>query len=185
MHTTTNSRRKPNPLLFVGLAAIAIVCIIVVLITVSNKGYEKLVSASVNALVEQDIDTLIELSSDIYSASKNEDDVFQLESIYEYVAEELAERFEDEVGYRYKTSFKIEEVREPSKRRIEKLLDYFAEYIDEDEFDLGKIKKIILAEVVVTAKKGRSSDEQTVYFTMMQEDRDWKLVLITLDNSGF
>lgn len=185
LHTTTNSRRKPNSLLFVGLAAIAIVCIIVVLITVSNKGYEKLVSASVNALVEQDIDTLIELSSDIYSASKNEDDVFQLESIYEYVAEELAERFEDEVGYRYKTSFKIEEVREPSKRRIEKLLDYFAEYIDEDEFDLGKIKKIILAEVVVTAKKGRSSDEQTVYFTMMQEDRDWKLVLITLDNSGF
>lgn len=89
------------------------------------------------------------------------------------------------MGYRYKTSFKIEEVREPSKRRIEKGLDYFAEYIDEDEFDLGKIKKIILAEVVVTAKKGRSSDEQTVYFTMMQEDRDWKLVLITLDNSGF
>lgn len=115
----------------------------------------------------------------------NEDDVFQLESIYEYVAEELAERFEDEVGYRYKTSFKIEEVREPSKRRTEKGLDYFAEYIDEDEFDLGKIKKIIFAEVVVTAKKGRSSDEQTVYFTMMQEDRDWKLLLITLDNSGF
>jgi len=185
LHTTTNSRRKPNPLLLVGLAAIAIVCIIVVLSTVSNKGYEKLVSASVNALVEQDIDTLIELSSDIYSASKNEDDVSQLESIYKYVAEELAERFEDEVGHRYKTSFKIEEVSEPSKRKTEKLLDYLEEYIDEDEFDLGKIKKVILAEVVVTAKKGRFSDEQTVYFTMMQEGRDWKLLLITLDNSGF
>ncbi len=89
------------------------------------------------------------------------------------------------MGYRSKTSFKIEEVREPSKRRTEKGLDYFAEYIDEDEFDLGKIKKVILAEVVVTAKKGRFSDEQTVYFTMMQEGRDWKLLLITLDNSVF
>lgn len=152
-------------LMIIAVAGIKIIC--------SFTGTNGLVRKVMVSYEKYDIDTIISLSSDMYYYSDYENYV---EEYFEYAVGQNIDNFEDAVGHSYKMTYEVEEIYELSQRKQDEMLKNIENvYTD---FDVNLIKKIMVANVKVTAKQGSKSVTRTVKITMSKEGKTWKVLYL-------
>ena len=137
--------------LVAGLMVLLIVAGIAFNVVSQYTGYNGLLRKVMAAYEKYDIDTLISLSSNMYYYG-DEDSV-------EYY-------FESKVGETYAMS----------ERKENDLLDDIENaYMD---FDISKIKKVVVADLTLTAKQGNKSTNRDMNIVMTKENGSWRLLYI-------
>ena len=135
-------------------------------------GPKGLVRKAMKAYEKYDIDQLVSLSSDMYFYGGED----EAESYFGYGVGNDLDDLENSVGHSYKLTYKIKEIYDLSERRLDELLDSI-EYLY-PYFDVDNIKKISVASVSVTAKKGSKSVNRNIEITMTKEGKEWKILYI-------
>lgn len=155
-----------------GLAMIVVAVILIVCIISQSIGYKGLLRKVMVAYEKYDIDTLVSLSSDIYYYG--EEDLVEY-TFKQQVSSDL-DYFESVVGHNYKLTYEVNEIYVAPDRKVEKMLDgvedaYFG-------FDPSIIKKVVIADLTVTATRGSKSTKRNLNIVMTKENGDWKLFYI-------
>lgn len=168
--------QKKNKKFLKGIITLVLVAVVIVggINMVSRYiGYNGLLRKTMSAYEKYDIDTLISLSSDIYYYFEVED---YAEDYFERAVGETLDEFESSVGHNYEFSYKIDEVYEASERQEKEFIEMIeATYPD---FGVSLIKKIVVADITITAKQGHKSVQKDVSIVMSKEDKSWKLLYI-------
>ena len=158
--------------LVAGLMVLLIVAGIAFNVVSQYTGYNGLLSKVMAAYEKYDIDTLISLSSNMYYYG-DEDSV---EYYFESKVGENLDSFEASVGHNYKLSYKVNETYAMSERKENDLLDDIENaYMD---FDISKIKKVVVADLTLTAKQGNKSTNRDMNIVMTKENGSWRLLYI-------
>ena len=155
-----------------GLAVLVIVAVIVLNVISQYTGYNGLLRKVMIAYEDYDIDTLISLSSDMYYYGDED----WVEYYFEYNVGEDLDYFESAVGHSYKLSYKVNETYSMSERKVNELF----EEIDNTytDFDISVIKKIVVADLTLTAKQGNKSVDRDIDIIMTKEEGSWRLLYI-------
>ena len=158
--------------LVAGLMVLLIVAGIAFNVVSQYTGYNGLMRKVMAAYEKYDIDTLISLSSNMYYYG-DEDSV---EYYFESKVGENLDSFEASVGHNYKLSYKVNETYAMSERKENDLLDDIENaYMD---FDISKIKKVVVADLTFTAKQGNKSTNRDMNIVMTKENGSWRLLYI-------
>lgn len=158
--------------LVAGLMVLLIVAGIAFNVVSQYTGYNGLLRKVMAAYEKYDIDTLISLSSNMYYYG-DEDSV---EYYFESKVGENLDSFEASVGHNYKLSYKVNETYAMSERKENDLLDDIENaYMD---FDISKIKKVVVADLTLTAKQGNKSTNRDMSIVMTKENGSWRLLYI-------
>lgn len=158
--------------LVAGLMVLLIVAGIAFNVVSQYTGYNGLMRKVMAAYEKYDIDTLISLSSNMYYYG-DEDSV---EYYFESKVGENLDSFEASVGHNYKLSYKVNETYAMSERKENDLLDDIENaYMD---FDISKIKKVVVADLTLTAKQGNKSTNRDMNIVMTKENGSWRLLYI-------
>ena len=158
--------------LVAGLMVLLIVAGIAFNVVSQYTGYNGLMRKVMAAYEKYDIDTLISLSSNMYYYG-DEDSV---EYYFESKVGENLDSFEASVGHNYKLSYKGNETYAMSERKENDLLDDIENaYMD---FDISKIKKVVVADLTLTAKQGNKSTNRDMNIVMTKENGSWRLLYI-------
>ena len=158
--------------LVAGLMVLLIVAGIAFNVVSQYTGYNGLLRKVMAAYEKYDIDTLISLSSNMYYYG-DEDSV---EYYFESKVGENLDSFEASVGHNYKLSYKVNETYAMSERKENDLLDDIENaYMD---FDISKIKKVVVADLTLTAKQGNKSTNRDMNIVMTKENGSWRLLYI-------
>lgn len=158
--------------LVTGLMVLLIVAGIAFNVVSQYTGYNGLLRKVMAAYEKYDIDTLISLSSNMYYYG-DEDSV---EYYFESKVGENLDSFEASVGHNYKLSYKVNETYAMSERKENDLLDDIENaYMD---FDISKIKKVVVADLTLTAKQGNKSTNRDMNIVMTKENGSWRLLYI-------
>lgn len=165
-------KMKKRVKLCFGLIAIILIAVVAVNIASNFMGYKGLLRKVMAAYKGYDIDTLVSLSSDMYYYG-DEDFV---DYYFTYNVGEDLDSFESSVGHNYSLTYKVDETYTLSDRKLDTLLDAIeSTYSD---FHVSTIKKVVVAEITVTAKQGSKSVNQNLQITMTKEGGSWKLLYI-------
>lgn len=158
--------------LFLGVIAVILGAIVTVNIASNFMGYKGLLRKVMTAYEGYDIDTIVSLSSDMYYHGEGD----FVEYYFEYNVGEDLDSFESSVGHSYSLSYEVKETYTLSDRKLNTLLDTIkSTYSD---FDVSAIKKVVVAEITVTAKQGSKSVNKDLQITMTKEGSSWKLLYI-------
>lgn len=158
--------------LVAGLMVLLIVAGIAFNVVSQYTGYNGLLRKVMAAYEKYDIDTLISLSSNMYYYG-DEDSV---EYYFESKVGENLDSFEASVGHNYKLSYKVNETYAMSERKENDLLDDIENaYMD---FDISKIKKVVVADLTLTATQGNKSTNRDMNIVMTKENGSWRLLYI-------
>ena len=158
--------------LVAGLMVLLIVAGIAFNVVSQYTGYNGLLRKVMAAYEKYDIDTLISLSSNMYYYG-DEDSV---EYYFESKVGENLDSFEASVGHNYKLSYKVNETYAMSERKENDLLDDIENaYMD---FDISKIKKVVVADLTLTAKQWNKSTNRDMNIVMTKENGSWRLLYI-------
>lgn len=174
---TQTATKKTGDNKVIGLVAILIVAIVAVVIVAniigSATGYKATIKKMTKALRAYDMETLDDLASsasnEIYEDWYGED----YEEQYDNMVSGTLDRFEDTVGTIKKISFKINDVSELSKRRIDSTKEDLEEYYDIDVDDIKKIMKVDLTLTVKGTKKSDTYEVNDLY--LFKEGDGWKI----------
>ena len=99
-----------------------------------------------------------------------------VEYYFESKVGENLDSFEASVGHNYKLSYKVNETYAMSERKENDLLDDIENaYMD---FDISKIKKVVVADLTLTAKQGNKSTNRDMNIVMTKENGSWRLLYI-------
>lgn len=162
-------------------AAAIILSIVLCIVLLGGGGYKGMVKKVVAAIEEQDVNALMDLSSDLYYGRK--DDYEECEYFYNREVENLTEHFEEDVGRRYTLKYEIDSVRSATKKEKDAMLEGLS-YEGYDEKAIKAVKEIKIVSVILTAKNGRRSEDQEVTMTVAKEKGGWKLLAIETVRSG-
>lgn len=154
------------------LAALVVVAVVALNIASKYTGYNGLLRKVMTAYENYDIDTLVSLSSDMYYYGEED----WVEYYFEYTVGNNLDSFESSVGHSYSLTYEVKETYKLSDRKLNTLLDTIeSTYSD---FDVSAIKKVVVADVTVTAKQGSKSVSKDLQVTMTKEGNSWKLLYI-------
>ena len=156
------------------IVVIFIVAVAVTAINVISKftGYNNLIRKTMSAYEQYDIDTLVSLSSDIYYYGEED----YAESYFENSVGPVLDYLEASVGHSCQMSYKVNETYTMSERKEKETLENI-EYMYPD-FDVNIIKKIVVANITITAKQENKSAKQDLDITMSKEGGTWKLLYL-------
>lgn len=166
------AKTKKTIQLVAVLAVVVVIAIIAVNVISGFVGYKGAVRKVMNAYEDYDLDTIVSLSSDLYFCMADED---YAEDYFGGIISRDLDHFEDEVGHKYKLSYKITDHYEMSEHKYQNLLDDLSWH---EDFDADIISKVMIVELDVTAKEGRDSTTMKLELTLTKEDGDWKLLYI-------
>lgn len=168
--------QKKRIKLIAGMVIAAAVFAIVVRIVVSFTGYNKLVRDVMKAYTSYDIEKLVDLSSDIYSAWGEE----YAENYYEREVGSTLESLENSVGHNHKLSYEVEDIYTVSDKKFRDTVEALDEaYLMYDaSYDTDLIGDVAIAEIKVIAEQGARSSKRSVTLMMIQENGKWKLLEI-------
>lgn len=135
-------------------------------------GYKGLVRNVMKAYESYDIDHLIDMSSDVWFYEMAD----YVKEYFERTVGNNLDHYEESVGHNYKFSYEVDEIYEPSERRLMELEEDVQEiYYD---FDLGMVEKVMIARVKVTVEKGGKMVSSDVVLTLTKESGEWRLLCI-------
>lgn len=154
-------------------AAAIILSIVLCIVLLGGGGYKGVVKKVVAAIEEQDVDALMDLSSDLFYGRK--DDYEECEYFYDRQLEDLSDHFEEEVGRRYSLKYKIDSVRPMTEYEKNAMLEGLS-YEGYDEKTIKAVKEITSVSVILTAESDRWSEDQRVTIVLAKEKGGWKLL---------
>lgn len=125
-----------------------------------------------NAYNDGEVDSLVEMSSDIYFYSTQE----FVDEYFTDVIDGSFRTFEGTLGNNYKISYEIEDEYELPARKFNELKTELSESYP--DFDTHIMQTVAYAIVSVTAKSGNESLVIKLGITLSQENNDWKLLYI-------
>lgn len=173
-HTDPEKKKKIKKVIkriltaIVSVAVIAVVCISVLSFT----GYKGVIRKVMKAYKNYDIDTLIDMSSDMYFYCSED----YVEDYFKYSVGSDLDFYEESVGHSYKLSYEVKEIYTLSDRKFSEMLDTISGLYS--DFDSNTIKKIVVADITVTVKQGSKSIDNDVQITLSKEGNSWKVLYI-------
>lgn len=138
-------------------------------------GYNGLLRKVMTAYKEFDIETIVSLSSSLYYYG-NDDSEDWAQDYFEHTVGDDLDAFDFSVGHSYKLTYKVNEIYPLKERRKEEVLDMIETTYP--NFDVSEIKKIVVANVTLTAKEGKKIANKNVKIGMSKEDGAWKVLYI-------
>lgn len=162
---------------YIKWAIIGVVAIVVLVIAVNVikkfTGYNATIRTMVKALKNDDVDTLIDISSSISDEVYSHDYGNNYEKEYDNLVDNALDMFEDKVGEIKKISYEITDITETSERRLNDVKD---ELIDRFNMDVDGIKRIVKIDMRLTVKGDRKSNTYNVdSLYLIKEDGGWKI----------
>lgn len=167
------SKKKNKIIKFIPIFIAIVIVFSIAFNIVSNfTGNKGLLNKVMKAYENYDIETLVSLSSDVYYYAEEN----YVEDYFEYCVGNTLDSFESSIGHNFKLSYEVSEIYDFSRRNLE---EEFSEientYVD---FNVDKIKKIVGADVILTAEKDGNSSTKNIKIVMTKEDNKWKLLYI-------
>ena len=164
------AKNKKQVKIVLGVAILIVIFMIAFNIISGFVGYKGTVRKIMKAYESYNIDTLIDMSSDLYLFYG--DDSYIEYYFAEPVSDDL-ENFENSVGHKYKISYEITEAYTVSDRKFGALISNLSNYGD---FDVDIISKIMIVELEVTAKEGKKTTTINKELYLTRENGSWKLL---------
>lgn len=175
LHMTDPEKQKQRKktIRFAALAAgVLAAALLLINLVPRYTGYRGLLRRTMAAFEDYDIDALVSMSSDLYYYYDED----YAEEYFEYTVGSALDHFESVVGYGYSLSYEVDDAHDLSERRLDSLRDELeSSYPD---FDVEEIRRVVVAEITVTAKEGRQSTRQHLQLTMTREDGGWRLLFL-------
>lgn len=156
----------------IGIAALVFVLLITWNIVSAFIGIKGTVRNVMNAYNDGEVDSLVEMSSDIYFYSTQE----FVEEYFANVIDTSFSTFESTLGNNYKISYKVEDEYKLPIRKLNELKAELSEAYP--DFDTDTIETMAYAIVFVTAKDGNESSVIKLGITLSRENGEWKLLYI-------
>lgn len=153
-------------------AVIIAAAVIAITVALKYTGYNGVLRKTMAAYKKYDIDTLIDLSSDMYYYGAGD----WVENYFENSVGEDLDFYEASVGHSYKLSYEVNEIYTLSERRLDKILDEIENTYA--GFDVGIIKKVVVADLTVTAVQGDKSVSKDISIFISKENGSWRLLYI-------
>lgn len=155
-------------------AVVVIIAVGVIAVTIAMRftGYNGVLRRTMTAYKKYDIDALISLSGDMYYYGAGD----WAEHYFENSVGEDLDFFEASVGHSYKVSYEVNDIYTLSERRLAKVLDEIENICP--DFDVSIIKKVVVAELTVTARQGDKSVSRDINIFMSKENGSWRLLYI-------
>lgn len=171
-----NPKKKEKTKKKVKYAGILALIIIIIAITgkfvLNSTGYKGIVKKVMKACQSYDIDTLVDMSSDVYYYG----DMSMVEEYYQNKIGTVLDEFENTIGHEYKFSYSIEDTYNLSNRKMDEFLNKIASF--NSEVDVEAIDKVKIVSVKVTASKGDRAQTMNLDIALNKENGEWKLLLI-------
>jgi len=166
------AKNKKRVKMVLGAVALVVVFIVAFNIISGFVGYKGATRKIMDAYKDYNIDTLIDMSSDLYLFYGDESYV---ERYFEESVSNDLENFENRVGHKYKISYEIKEAYTASDRKFNELINSLSYY---EEFDPDIISKIMVIEMEVTAKDGNKTATINKELYLTKESGSWKLLYL-------
>lgn len=158
-------------------AVVAVFVLIAAIRIVPNFiGYKGAVRKVMKAYVKYDIDSMVDMSSDVYYYSLGELGSDAAQYYFEDAVGQTMDDFEDDVGPNYKITYEIEETYLMSQRQLDQLMTQLESSYS--GFDADLIEKIAAAQIKVTATEGKKSSSKEITVSVSKENGKWRLLLI-------
>lgn len=155
--------------LLVGLLVVAVLLINLV---PRYTGYRGLLRRVMAAYEDYDVDALTDLASELYDMYDDDG----AGDYFEYTVGSALDYFEEAVGHDYALSYKIEEIYDLSERKLDSLRDELE--LSYSDFDADEIRRVVVAEITLTAKEGKRSSQRHVQLSMVKESDGWKVLFL-------
>lgn len=163
------AKMTKNIKMYGGIAALILVVIIAIKLISGSVGYKGTVRKFMKAYEDYDIDTIVSMSSDIFSYMGMDD---YAEYFFKATISSDLEAFEDKVGRKYDLSYEIVDSYELEGYRLDDLMEELESY---DDFDPDDLSEIMMVELLITAEDDGKSMEREMALTLTKEDGDWKI----------
>lgn len=168
-------KKKIKKYATIGASVVAVIVVLSILIsTISNfTGYKGCLRKTMKAFEKSDTAAFTKIATGMIDELDDDDADYYIENVMEYYVNQVKDDFEDRVGHNYKLSYKVDEYFELEGRKF----DDYIELLEDSYEDFSiSIDKIEVAEVTVTAKKGKKSRETQIQVVMSKENGSWKLL---------
>ncbi len=169
-------KKKVLPLIITAVIAV-IVLIVGVKVFSAFTGYNPVLRKTMNAFEDFDIDTLMDLSSEVTFATIDYLDDDDQEQWFEDVVNGQLDSYENMVGRNLKISYKVNGVYKLETRKIGQFIDNINGWLyEQDAFEKEDFEKIMEVDMTLTIKGSDDKmelDVEDVY--MIKEEGEWKV----------
>lgn len=166
-------------ILIAALLALVILCSVIGVCVNKFAGSNGIFRKTVSAIVDEDIDEVEEFSSEYFFSFDR--DVFDIDDAidnWDRILERNLETIEEEVGRKYKLSWKLEDSYLLEGRDFRDCTDAIGEtakYLDSD-YDIDMISKIRVYEISLTGKSKKDEESVDLIILTVKEDGHWRLL---------
>lgn len=163
-------KRVKIAVIMVAILAVVAAAAVIVLNVIGPRG---LVHKTMMAYEKYDIDTIIENSSEVYYYASYED---AAEEYFKFAVGSGLDYYESSVGHSCKYSYDIDEIFTLSERKYASVVSNLESIYP--DYNVDMIEEIVVANLVVTAKRDKNTASGEVCITMTKESDGWKILYI-------
>lgn len=161
---------KKGITLIVILAVVVVVAVIALNIVSNFVGYKGTLRKAVKAVNDYDIETILDVSSEIKYVRAYDDPIEIEEAILDEVSETL-DYYESLVGHDPKIRYTIKETYKLSARKLQNFIEEIERNYSYDSFGIEEVVQIDL-EIEVTGSNKRE-EHNTISLYMIKENEKW------------
>ena len=175
-----NKRKKKDMVQLVAVAVLVLIAIIIAINVISGfVGAKGAARKVMNAYIDNDVDTLLNVASDYYYIQTDLSGV-SIGAYFEDQIDAVLARYEGYMGEDYKVSYKITDSYDLNDYSATKIYDKMTAL---DDYDMEKVSKIAAVEVEVEIKGKSLSFTEPWKLIIVKESGQWRLFSLGLNNS--
>ena len=174
------NRKKKDIVQLVTVAVLLLIAVILVINIVSGfVGAKGTARKVMNAYIDNDVDTLLNIASDYYYIQTDLNGI-SIGTYFENQLDAFMERYEGYMGEDYKVTYKIIDSYDLNDYRATKIYDKMTAL---DDYDMEKVSKIAAVEVEVEIQGESLSFTEPWKLIIVKESGQWRLFSLGLNNS--
>ncbi len=171
-------KKKNNLPLILGIAGggVALVVVIIILVLSLGGGYKKAIDNYFDVFFKGNANKIKKMAPEEYweyYEDRYDMDMEDIKDEYEDEFEEREENFEDRYGKNWKVSYKIEDKKELSDKKLKKIADAIE---DKYDIDADSVKKAYEVEIKATIKGSEDQDKDSIDMTVVKIDNSWYII---------
>ena len=176
-----NKRKKKDMVQLVAVAVLVLIAVIIVVNVVSGfVGAKGTARKVMNAYIDNDVDTLLNVASDYYYIQTDLSGV-SIGTYFEDQIDAFMERYEGYMGEDYKVTYKITDSYDLNDYRAAKIYDKMTALGD---YNMEKVSKIAEVELEVKIQGKSLSFTEPWKLIIVKESGHWRLFSLGLNNSA-
>lgn len=176
-----NKRKKKDIVQLVTVAVLLLIAVILVINIVSGfVGAKGTARKVMNAYIDNDVDTLLNIASDYYYIQTDLNGV-SIGTYFEDQIDSVMARYEGYMGDDYKVTYKITDSYDLNDYSATKIYDKMTAL---DDYDMEKVSKVMAVEVEVKIQGESLSFTESWKLIIVKEVGHWRLFSIGLNNSS-